>query len=767
MNARHARTIALIRQLRALRPAKKRGGRVPRQQQPDAIRLEYAKVLERVVCERARELFAPIATEILEDLRRLRRLQGQEDAADAPAPELRALGPIVTAALRAVGSDRAAPRVFAHPDLGARVGDVQGVFAAYVPQADEIHLGAVPLALLSRPLALGAIGSDDDVLAVKILTHEAMHAAARGRGGGVVEEATAEIAAQLLTPEVAGEIFELLPVARARAEAPLFRWEGGELRLTRPTSYPTWVTRVARLAALARVPLLQWVLGLRQQRAEERLDWVARWLACDRLAVVEYLARPRGERDSLADAARALGVTAPLNAPVWAATGDPVPGEISAQAVAVVLQGEAALLSPHATATDALAAIAQVDRLGDARASLHARTALQQRVNIHGALVGTSASSSSVTSGPRAALVLAFNAEGALLLGRRRAGGRWAIVGGGVEPNESPARAAARELEEEANLTTPALTLINHFTNRAGTRIWVYRCVVAGAPTGYYDPDREFAEFRYFDVTAGLPVDVAANLAGPMDPADNILLQLLANHRADAAPPAPTDRELRAQRARAGIAGRDLGRAQRQGERAGRLIDRAAERFTDAFRPREMEAVARRFGERTSDFQREQLDRQTRAAMGISFESLERPIRDQVDEWSAQNVEMVRSIGDRYFDRLRLDVQDAYAGGTHPETLAQDFTDRYDMSLNDARRLARDQIGKLNADVNHERQRSLGIEQATWRSMHDNRVCDDCDLNDGQSFDINVGLDGVLPGYCHPCDRCYSEPDFSPLLPDD
>ncbi len=789
MNARHARTVALIRQLRALRPAKRHRGKIPPQQQPDAIRLEYAKALERLVCERAREIFEPIGKGIVEDLARLRRLQEQQDSAAPAHPELRALAPIVTAALRAAGSDRAAPRIYARPDLGDRVGDVQGCFAVYDPAADEIHLGAVPLALLSRPLALGAVGSDDDVLAIKILTHEALHAAARGRGGGsigiapvgdslvAVEEATAEIAAQLLVPQVIGDRFELLPAARARAEAPLFRWEQGDVRLARPTSYPTWVSRIARLATLARVPLLQWVLGIREQRAGDRLDSIARWLACDRGAVVEYLARPRGERDSLADAARSLGVTAPLDAPAWAATGDPAPGEISAQAVAVVLQGEAALLSPHATATDALAAIAQVDRLADARASLHARTALQQRVNIYSALAGAS-SSSSVTSGPRAALVLAFNEAGELLLGKRREGGRWAIVGGGVEANESPLRAAARELEEEAYLVAQGLTLINHFTNRAGTRIWVYRCTVRGAPTGYYDPDREFSALRFFDVTAGLPADVAANLAGPTDPADNILIHLLANRRADAAPrrrggraapPPPTDpdRELRAQRARAGAAGRDLGRAQRQGERAARLIDRAAERFAESFRPRELEAVARRFGERTSDFQREQLDRQTRAAMGIGFESLERPIRDQVDEWAAQNVDLVRSIGDRYFDRLRLDVQDAYAGGTHPDTLAQEFTERYDMSLNDARRLARDQIGKLNADVNHERQRSLGIERATWRSMHDNRVCDECDANDGQSFDINAGINGVMPGYCHPTDRCYSEPDFSPLLPPD
>ena len=45
-----------------------------------------------------------------------------------------------------------------------------------------------------------------------------------------------------------------------------------------------------------------------------------------------------------------------------------------------------------------------------------------------------------------------------------------------------------------------------------------------------------------------------------------------------------------------------------------------------------------------------------------------------------------------YFDRLRLDVVDAFEGGTHPNTLAEDFADRYEMSENDARRLARTSI---------------------------------------------------------------------------
>lgn len=790
MNARTARSKAMVRLLSAIGPVKRRGGRLPRQQQPDAIRLEYAKALEELVCARLRDFFEPVGREIIASLTRLRQRQEQTDSADT-APELRALEPAVEAVARAAGSDRPSPAILARPDLGAWVGDVQGVLAAYDPDPDVIHVGAVTLRLLARPLALGVVSSDEDLVSCKVVAHEALHAAARGRCGPAslrdtegaalmaIEEATAEIAAQLLTPVAAEAIAELSPWAAERAAAPLFRWSEGDLRLTRAASYVTWTLRIARLAALARVPLREWVLGIRQQRGVDRIAEIARWLAVEPGAVVAYLGRPRGERDSIASAARDLGMgAAPVDAPAWAATGDPVPGELEPAAIDLLREAEAAITAPAITAQEALDWIARVDALADPRASFHARTALQQRVLLYGDLVGASSKPLGSLQ-ERAALVLAFDPEGRLLLGRRRGSKRWALPGGHVERGESPRRAAARELDEEANLTTAALDLVHHFTNRAGVRIWVYRCIVRGEPTGYYDPDREFAAWRFVDVSAGLPDDVRAELDVP-GPPDNLLLQLFPSRdHLDAAPRRPRRRrappppreperdpeeELRRARARAGAAGRDLGRAQREGERAGRMIDRAAARFADAFRPRELEAVARRFGERTSDFQRQQLDRQIRAAMGVSFTALERPIQDGVEEWVAQNVDLVRSISDRYFDRLRLDVQDAYAGGTHPETLAKDFADRYDMSLNDARRLARDQVGKLNADVNHERQRALGVERATWRSMKDNRVCDECDEKDGETFDLSTGLDGVLPGYCHPMDRCYAEPDLSALI---
>lgn len=801
MNLRHQRALAMVRALTAMRPAHPRHvGRLTPQQQPDTIRLAYAQSIEELVCQRARTAFAEVAPEILAELRRLRLRQGQVDAADVEPVDrptlLPVLAPLVEAVMAFVGAPRDSPPILAQPEEGVVLRpDVRGVFAVYDGARDEIALGAAVLHALARPLTLGVVDSDEDVLAVKVVVHEALHAAARPTNIAstnkrwaawrtaldVVEEATAEICAQLLTQRFAPLLGAVGPRAAARAGALLFRWDGSEVRLTRPTSYSTWVTRIARLALLARAPLPEWVQGIRGVSCPERIETIARWLACDPQALVAYLALPRGERDDIATAARMLSVdTAPQWTPPWAAAaGDVVEGEAPPEAIATLLAAEASITAPTSSAGDVLAAVDAVDALVDPRASFHARTALQQRVITHGPLLG--AVGGVTPSGIRAALVLAFDPLGRLLLGRRRETGRWAIPGGHVERGESPARAAARELEEESNLVPGALELVSQFTNRAGTRVWVFRAAVRGEPTGYYDPDREFSSLRFVDVTAGLPADVAGNLAGPEDPADNVLMQLLAQrHHAD-----DREEELRRARARAGNVGRELEQAQaagqraraqeqrstaagmtaatREGQRAGRLIDQAAARFAGAFRPRELHAVAREFGRRTSDHQREQLDRQVREAIGVSFSSLEGPIQDGVDEWAAQNVTMVTSISERYFDRLRLDVIDAYAGGTHPETLAHDFADRYDMSLNDARRLARDQIGKLNADVNHERQRQLGVERATWRGMKDNRECDECLGNEGVVFDLATGIDGVLPGYCHPMDRCYSEPDLSGL----
>ncbi len=54
-----------------------------------------------------------------------------------------------------------------------------------------------------------------------------------------------------------------------------------------------------------------------------------------------------------------------------------------------------------------------------------------------------------------------FDDDGRVLLGRRADDGRWTIITGMVEPNEDPAPAAVREVEEEAGVVVEVEHLID------------------------------------------------------------------------------------------------------------------------------------------------------------------------------------------------------------------------------------------------------------------------------------------------------------------
>jgi SPP1 gp7 family putative phage head morphogenesis protein len=195
-------------------------------------------------------------------------------------------------------------------------------------------------------------------------------------------------------------------------------------------------------------------------------------------------------------------------------------------------------------------------------------------------------------------------------------------------------------------------------------------------------------------------------------------------------------------------------------KRARELVDRAARRAAEALSGRELHAAAEQFGKRTSDFQKAQIDRQVRQAVGVPFSALESPTRDRIPGFVQDNVSLIKSIGDRYFDSLRAEVSQAFESGEHPETFAQRLADRDGVALSDARRIARDQIGKLNAQVNQDRQEAMGVTGYTWRGAMDNRERDEHRDREGKHYDWDDPPEGGHPGEPVMC-RCVAEPDFN------
>lgn len=91
----------------------------------------------------------------------------------------------------------------------------------------------------------------------------------------------------------------------------------------------------------------------------------------------------------------------------------------------------------------------------------------------------------------RGALVIPVAPDGRVLLQLRDHGpdtvhpGKWSLFGGGAEPGEDLALAAARELEEETGLTVApaALTPVARILSSPGRRrLWVFEAQVEAAP---------------------------------------------------------------------------------------------------------------------------------------------------------------------------------------------------------------------------------------------------------------------------------------------
>lgn len=120
------------------------------------------------------------------------------------------------------------------------------------------------------------------------------------------------------------------------------------------------------------------------------------------------------------------------------------------------------------------------------------------------------------------ATILAYNHDGKLLMGRRRDTGKWTNIGGHVDPHEDPHDAAVRELKEESDLAPSGGEMEyvgEDFVPGKKLTVMVFKCPVAGVPSGVNDPDKEIVEYAWF-APEEIPPD--SQLHVPLD--HNVLL---------------------------------------------------------------------------------------------------------------------------------------------------------------------------------------------------------------------------------------------------
>lgn len=193
------------------------------------------------------------------------------------------------------------------------------------------------------------------------------------------------------------------------------------------------------------------------------------------------------------------------------------------------------------------------------------------------------------------------------------------------------------------------------------------------------------------------------------------------------------------------------------------LIEIAREKMRRQLSTSALDQLARQFADRTGKFQKDQLMRQARAALGVDIFIGDRKLRASVDAFAAENVALIRTLGESTFADIEMMSTRALTTGVRHEDLAKQIQAKFGNSANRAKLIARDQIGKLYGQVNADRQKELGLTSFVWRTVGDERVRDEHAALEGKTFKYDDPPDGELPGEPINC-RCSAEPDFSGIL---
>lgn len=188
-----------------------------------------------------------------------------------------------------------------------------------------------------------------------------------------------------------------------------------------------------------------------------------------------------------------------------------------------------------------------------------------------------------------------------------------------------------------------------------------------------------------------------------------------------------------------------------------RIIDLISDEWFKEFPNERLARLAEKFGRRTADFQRAQLSKQFQAKLGIDVVGAEPWLGKAVGSFAGENVALIKSVAQRHFADLETKLVSGLRQGQRWEDLAGLIEERYGVAESSAKLVARDQVGKLFGDVNRIRQSNLGVTSFVWRSMADNRVRDEHELLNGETFPWDAPPEEGIPGEAINC-RCFADP---------
>lgn len=97
-------------------------------------------------------------------------------------------------------------------------------------------------------------------------------------------------------------------------------------------------------------------------------------------------------------------------------------------------------------------------------------------------------------------------------------------------------------------------------------------------------------------------------------------------------------------------------------------------------------------------------------------------LRPLARNWVAENVSLIKSIGQKHLTEVEHMIYRMVRGGESIKTIRAELEARFDITKNRARLIARDQVNKYNANLTEERQVRAGITKYIWHNVGGIRV---------------------------------------------
>ena len=138
---------------------------------------------------------------------------------------------------------------------------------------------------------------------------------------------------------------------------------------------------------------------------------------------------------------------------------------------------------------------------------------------------------------------------------------------------------------------------------------------------------------------------------------------------------------------------------------------------------------------------------------------------EQLQKWIDENVGLISTIPEDTLEKMKDIVYDGFTNGKTTTRMVKEIQRAYGISRRRAELIARDQVAKLNGQIQRVQQQDAGITEYIWSTTGDERVRRSHQELNGKKFswaDAPVNSDGrkCHPGEDYQC-RCIGRPVFN------